>query len=127
MEDSKTDVEGYFTGSYIAGFGIFSESPFIDFAKGREIYRIWIDTDWEVKGFRAKEGLTQEQNELLMLNELNNQTVITFKIDSELNIGINLSDSEVFLRGKPKDKNVMEPWRITQTTPESRTILIHTV
>ena len=127
MGDYKTNIEIYFTGSFVSGFGVLSDFAFLDFSKKDKTYRIWIDTDWELKDFQVRGNLNQEQNELLMLNELNNQMVKSFKIDSENNIRIIFSDAEVILNGTPKDENVMEPWRIYQTAPEKNLILIHSV
>ncbi|AHM59234.1 hypothetical protein D770_04835 [Flammeovirgaceae bacterium 311] len=125
MNNYIADIEARLTGSFVCGIGIISEMAIIDFAKEHEVYRLWIDTDWVLTGFESIEALSQEQNELLMLNELRNQTVKSFDIDAAKNINIIFSEAETVFYGNPQDQNVLEPWRIFQLAPENKTMLIH--
>jgi len=113
--------------SFIYGFGIGSEIPFIDFAKKTEseTYRLWVDTDWNLNGISFDPNLTEEQTELLKLNELRNLNVFSVKLNkkNELTLGLE-KNILITISGNPKDQSIFEPIRLYKTSPENKIIWI---
>ena len=111
--------------TFIYGFGIGSEIPFIDFAKKNENYRLWIDSDWNISGISFDSYLEEEQVEVLKLNELRNLNVISVKINKENDLTLELTeDIYLTISGNPKDQSIFEPIRFYKTNPENVTIWI---
>lgn len=113
--------------SFIYGFGIGSEIPFIDFAreKDNETYRLWIDSDWNISGISFDSNLTEEQTEVLKLNELRNHNILSVKLDDENDLRLGLEeDLHLTISGNPKDQSIFEPIRLYKTNPENRAIWI---
>jgi len=113
--------------SFIYGFGIGSEIPFIDFAKKKEneTYRLWIDSDWIISGISFDSNLTEEQVEVLKLNELRNLNILSVKLNKENDLTLGLEeDLYLTISGNPKDQSIYEPIRLYKTNPESRVIWI---
>ncbi len=112
---------------FVAGFGVYSEFPYIDFAKinGVETYRLWIDSDIDINSFKGIDGLNDDQIELFKLNELRNLKIKTVRMSGSDDLKIEFEDDVVLkISFNPSDKNSFEPVRFYQLLPERRTIWI---
>ncbi|THH34331.1 hypothetical protein [Neolewinella litorea] len=58
--------------TFVCGFGISTEFPYVEFAKrsGSEVFRLWIDCEWKINPSKNYQNLTEDEFEILELNRL---------------------------------------------------------
>ncbi len=113
--------------SFVSGFGIASEFPFIDFAKINdvEIYRLWIDSDWSVSEIKFDTNYNDDQIEVLKLNELRNLETKSINLSDQNDLRIEFDENRyMIISGNPKDREIIEPMRLYKINPENATIWI---
>ena len=128
MEKTEDKIKDCLKDCFVCGFGVFSEFPFIDLAKknSREIYRLWIDSDWNIDSVVFNyDDLSEDQIEVLKLNELRNLGTIAIALNEKNDLIIDFDEGKSLLvSGNPVDKNILEPIRLYQIEPENITIWI---
>jgi hypothetical protein len=122
-------MEEYLEGGFIYGVGINSEQLTIEIANNSLVttYKIWIDGSFvcELKNKFANKGLSDDEIELLTLNQLKYFTIVGVELNDKEDLLITF-DNHIVLKilGSNPDVSCLEPYRIYQQTPETKPILI---
>ncbi len=119
---SNEEVIGYvnniisklLVGASVESYGILHQMRFIDFRNPQGDIRIIIDSELEIFPEINIEGLTIEQKDLLILNQVNLKQIKKVECSVFADIVFTYTDETVLkISGTPIDETTEEPWQLT--------------